>query len=141
LKHGARSEAALVPLAEQIFTKLLEDPAMPDHVRSPAFLMEGAAWSRAEAAAALLWRHIGEVGIEAATRLDPGRVRSLMDIWMSAERTAGSFRSKLGLNPVAYSGIARDLGIGARASEDALERLSAQGRAIVARRGELEAGG
>ena len=140
MTHGAHTEDELSPLAQQILTRLLEDPRMPDHVRSPMFLMEGAAWGRAEAAAALLWNHVAAMGIDAATRLDPGRVRSLLDMWIAAEKLAGRGRDKMGLNPSGYAKIRKDLGIAAKAGEDALESMASRGAEITARRLEIEAG-
>lgn len=140
LVHGARDEDSLRPLAQQIFTRLLEDPQMPDHVRSAAFVMEGAAWSRAEAAAALIWDHVASMGVDAATRLDPGRARSLLDIWIAAEKLAGRGRDKMGLNPSAYAKISKDLGIAAKAGEDALESMASRGAQITATRLEIEGG-
>jgi hypothetical protein len=60
--------------------------------------------------------------------------RSPVDIWKATDAHAGRLRAQLGLNPVAYAGLAKDLGLAAKASDDALERLAAQGAEIATRR-------
>lgn len=132
--HGAWSERAIAPRAERFATALLEDAQIPDHVRSPVFAAAVQAWARAEAVASLLFDHLAGLEVEAMMTPRLAAARAQVDLWRAMEAHAASLRSKLGLDPVGYARIAKDLGIANRASEDALERMAKAGREIRERR-------
>ena len=138
--HGARSEREIGPRAVEIMTALLEDPAQPDHVRSPVFRHHVWAWARAESVAGLLFDYLAGLSFDEMVTPRLAATRSPVDLWKVADGHAGRLRSSLGLDPAGYAKIRRDLGLSQRASEEALEQLSAAGAAIVAKRRELGAG-
>lgn len=134
LVHGANSERFIAPRARQFALSLLEDAQVPDHVRSPMFRWQVAAWSRAAAVASLLYDWVCSLDPEQMTRPRLAGTRSPFDQWKAAEAHESRERSKLGLDPVSYAKLARDLALASKASEDALERMAAAGREIWERR-------
>lgn len=138
--HGAYSDDEIAPRARALVTSVLEDKAMPDHLRSPAFRHSLDAWGRAEAAASLILEYISGQGIGATIVPKMGGTKAPLEIWQKFETTAARMRSELGISPASYARISRDLGLNQKANEDALERLSGQGAQIVARRMEIEGG-
>jgi hypothetical protein len=132
--HGAWSERAVGPRADAIATAVLEDADFPDHVRSPVFRMSLAAWARAEAVASLLYDYLVTLGPEAMMTPRLAGTRAPADLWRAADAHAAKLRSELGLSPVSYAKIAKDLGLAGRAAEDALERMAKAGREIRERR-------
>jgi hypothetical protein len=132
--HGAFSERAIAPRAEALARAVLEDGEFPDHVRSPVFRISLAAWTRAEAVASLLFDHLITLGAEQMMTPRLAGTRAPVDLWRAADAHAAKLRGELGLSPVSYARIAKDLGIANRASEDALERMAKAGREIRERR-------
>jgi len=61
MKHGARSDRVVLPRAEAIEAALLEDPGVPDHLRSPAFRPAVRGWAKAEAIEERLFAHVEEL--------------------------------------------------------------------------------
>lgn len=143
VRHGAYSRRVVLPRAQEILTAALEDPAMPDHVRSAGFAAAAQAWAEAEAVAELVLQWAvaqmenGDVGAMMTPPL-PG-TKAPIEVWRAVHAHAANLRAKLGLDPVSYSKIARDLGLAARAQDAAIERMGRAGAEIVARR-EREAG-
>lgn len=140
--HGAFSERAVAPRAEALMTAVLEDGEFPDHVRSAVFRMSLAAWARAEAVASLLFDHVVTLGAEQMMTPRLAGTRAPVDLWRAADAHAAKLRGELGLSPVSYARIAKDLGLAGRSAEEALERMAQAGREIRERRaGELKVAG
>ena len=136
VKHGAHSESVVQPRARAILLAVLEDPAMPDHVRTAAFASAAGAWARAEAVAELLFEHMGAMSVEAMIAPPMPGTRAPIDVWRAADAHASRLRSKLGLDPGSYARIARDLGIADRALDAGLDRMSRTGAQLVTRHAE-----
>lgn len=134
LRHGAYSDAVVAPRAREILAGLLEDPQMPGHVRSPAWRYQAKAWARAEAIADVLYEHVAEMGAEGMMTPKLAGTKSPVDIWRAADAHAGRLRARLGLDPVAYAGLAKDLGLASRAIDDNLVRMSGEGAEMVRRK-------
>jgi hypothetical protein len=132
--HGARSERTIRPLAEQLMQAILEDAEQPDHLRSPMFRFTLSECCRAQAVAEILFDYIDSLGVEDMVRPRLSGTKSPVDQWKAAAAHAASLRSKLGLDPVSYARIAKDLGLASKASEDAIGRLAETGKGIVERR-------
>jgi hypothetical protein len=132
--HGARSERTIRPLAEQLMTSVLEDAQQPDHLRSPMFRFTLSEWCRAQAVSEVLFDYIDGLGPEEMMRPRLSGTKAPVDQWKAAAAHAANLRSKLGLDPVSYAKIAKDLGIASKASEDAIGPLAETGKAIVERR-------
>lgn len=129
--------------ARQFMSQALADPAMPDHLRSPSFRHAVWGWSKAEVMAEITWEWAtGLIEAEGLTAMMlpplPGTNPVFITV-QSAERTAAWHRGRIGLDPVSYARIAKDLGLNRRAQEDGLTRLAGQGAEIVARRRALAA--
>lgn len=144
MRHGGRSERVVLPRAREILTATLENPRMPDHVRSPAFAVAVAEWAKAEAVAELVYewavRQIADGGMAAVMMPPMPGTKPPLETWRGLHAHAARLRARVGLDPVSYAALAKDLGIAQRAADDALERMAARGAEITARR-ELEAGG
>lgn len=132
--HGAHSERVIVPRAEALMTAVLEDAECPDHLRSPVFRFALAAWCRAEAVAAVLFEYLMSLDAEQMMQPRLAGTRAPADLWKAADAHAATLRGRLGMDPVNYAKIAKDLGIASKASEDALGRLAETGKGIVERR-------
>ena len=132
--HGARSERTIRPLAELLMQSILEDAEQPDHLRSPMFRFTLSECCRAQAVAEILFDYIDSLGVEDMVRPRLSGTKSPVDQWKAAAAHAANLRSKLGLDPVSYARIAKDLGIAGKASEDAIGRLAETGKGIVERR-------
>lgn len=134
---GRTSKIAIADRADAILVAMLEDARCPDHLRSPAFAPSVMAWSRAEAVASLAWDHMQAVMEEAGAAgvfgLAPGVMRAVSEVWKGHEQFAAQLRSKLGIDPVSYAKISRDLGIAANASQDRLEKMAAKGAEVTSR--------
>jgi hypothetical protein len=122
------------PRAEALAAAVLEDAEFPDHVRSAVFRMSLAAWARAEAVASLLFDYLVTLGPEQMMTPRLAGTRAPADLWRAADAHAAKLRSELGLSPVSYAKIAKDLGIASKASEDALKAMQDAGRQIRERR-------
>lgn len=137
------SPARIKVLAQAIILRVLENPAMPDHLRSPLFRPSLDAWARTEAGLQMIYDWMSdqiEQGGTGAMMVPPmPGTKAPMETWMLLERSAATLRSKLGMDPVSYAKIARDLGLGSKNEQDRLERMAEQGAGIVAR-AELESG-
>lgn len=141
LHHGAYSPQAIV-LARALVSAVLEDPAMPGHLRSPAFRHSLEAWARLQTMADMIFPWMAELEIDEMTAPQGkiGNGKSRLELYLLAERQAANARSRLGLDPVSYAKIKKDLGIAANASEHQLEKLATAGAQITARRLAIEDG-
>lgn len=100
VRHGARSPRVYGALAEELAAGLLE--VRPDLAGYPEAV---AAWATAEAQAALLRRHLAEVGLFT----EDGEVRGkVLGYLRSFERLAAESRKPLGLDPMAEAALARE---------------------------------
>jgi hypothetical protein len=126
LTHGARTPRVYGPLAEALAAGLTED--RPDLAAYPEAL---AAWATAEAQAALLRRHLAEVGT-----IDPdtGKPRAeSLTVLRSFERLAAEHRATLGLDPRSEASLARERAAAATLAVD-LDALAQRGRAVLTAR-------
>lgn len=132
-KHGMQSERAISVRAEAIITAMLGDEKCPDYLRSAAFIPSVMAWGRAEAMASLAWEWCESMGMEMFVPGE-GHGKSPADVWRTLHAHARGVRNDIGLSPVSYAKIARDLGIAQSATEDRLNAAAKEGRAITAKR-------
>lgn len=126
VKSGYRSPRVYGELAEQLAAGLVED--RPDLGSYPEAV---AGWATAEAQAALIRRHVAEVGW-----LDPdtGGPRETSLKWLRAfEKSASEHRSTLGLDPRSEAALARERASAAVLSVD-LGALAERGRDALAKR-------
>lgn len=133
-KHGIRSQRAISDRAEAIVTAMLGDAHCPDYLRSAAFIPSVMAWGKAEAAASLAWDWCEQLGTPGMFLMGEGHGRSAIDMWKALHAHARSVRNDIGLSPISYAKIARDLGIAHQATEDRLNAAAREGQAITARR-------
>lgn len=125
--HGARSPRVYGDLAQRLAAGLLED--RPDLDAYPEAV---AAWATAEAQAALMRRHLAEVGPIDPTTREP-RAASLS--WLrSIERLAAETRKPLGLDPLSEAALSRERAAASVLAVD-LDALAERGRAALAARG------
>lgn len=134
LKHGAGSPRHVLPKAAEIEAALLADAEIPAWLRTAQFAAARKAWAEAEAIADLMLTWLATLDMTALTTPRKAATKSPVDLWRSAHSHAANLRSKLGLDPVSYARIAKDLGIAQAASEDALSRLAETGKTIRERR-------
>jgi hypothetical protein len=132
--HGARSERAIVPRAQALMTAVLEDADCPEYVRSAMFRFTLTAWARAEAIASLMYEYL--TGLDPEQMITPKKVatKAPIDLWRIADGHAARLRAELGLSPVSYARIAKDLGLAGKSAEEALGQMARNGREIRERR-------
>jgi hypothetical protein len=127
LKHGARSERVIAPLAERARSELIE---IAPWLAAEAFAPSIAAWSRAEARVTLISEWLKNNG----GMIDgDGEPKSVVDLLLRCERLAMELRTRLGLDPNSLAKLQRDLGEAARSWN--LTKLMEEGQA-ARRRGE-----
>jgi hypothetical protein len=99
LRHGAKSERVLAPLAAQLAAALVAE--RPD-LAAPAYRYAVSAWARAETLAMLLFGALegNPDGASAA--------KSILSEHRAAERRAAEERRNLGLDPSAAARLARE---------------------------------
>ncbi|HUK71385.1 MAG TPA: hypothetical protein VLW50_21900 [Streptosporangiaceae bacterium] len=125
-----RAPRAVIELANQIAEKYL-DGAIPAQLLRPEFMPAVKSWSRREARAAILSDYLEGLTVEemiSPTRA--GAVKSVFEIWLSAEHSAAKARKDLGLDPSSWASIQKDLGIAGRNADDRLAQLGQAGAAI-----------
>jgi len=124
--HGARSPRVYGELARMLAAGLMED--RPDLARYPEAV---ARWAEAEAQAALLRRHLAEVGTIDPETNSP-RAGSLT--WLrSFERAAAEAGALLGLDPMSEAKLSRERAAASVLAVD-LEAVMARGREAIASR-------
>ena len=126
LTHGARTPRVYGALAAHLVAGLAAD--RPDLAAYPEAV---AAWATAEAQAALLRRHVAEVG-----PLDPdtGQPRDAVLTWLNrTESAAARHRAALGLDPRSEAALARERAAASVLAVD-LDALAERGRAVLAAR-------
>ena len=132
--HGAQNPRDVAMRAIRIRDQALENPAMPEHMRSEPFRASVEAWARTEAMASLLWDYIIGLGPEDMMTARLGGTKAPIDLWQILEQRAATMRARLGLDPVSYAKIIKDLGLTERRIEDSLEKLAGHGAEITSRR-------
>ena len=123
---GARSPRVYGDLAQRLAAGLTED--RPDLGEYPEAV---AAWATAEAQAALMRRHVAEVG-----PLDPdtGKPRDALLSWLTRlESAAARHRATLGLDPRSEAALSRERAAASVLAVD-LDALAERGRAALAAR-------
>lgn len=115
---------------------LLADPRLPEHLRSALFQPAVRSWARAQAMEefAFDWA-AGKPDPDEMFELKPGVMRSPSEIWKGMDGHAARARARLGMDPVSYARIAKDLGLAERAVRAGLEEMAAEGGRIMERRG------
>lgn len=126
LSHGARAPRVYGALAQRLAAGLLED--RPDLGSYPEAV---AAWASAEAQAALMRRHLADVGpIDPDTgEPRPGALKWLVQF----ERLALAARVPLGLDPLSEAALARTRAEAATYVVD-LDAIAERGRQALAKR-------
>lgn len=124
LEHGANSERHIAPVADAIAAEL--DVIAP-WLNRPAFAPGRAAWIRVEAQLALLQKYLDEHGILD----DEGKPRPSAEFMLRLETRAEKLRARLGLDPLSMASLIRLLTDAPGTDDDALDKLKAEGRAII----------
>lgn len=135
MRHGARSQRVLAPIAERLTAELATEAPW---TARPAFAAEVATWAWAEARSAVLRAWIDEHSLVS------GEAVAAAGELARAESRAATSRDRLGLNPMGLARLLATVGtaVGAGAAgADALDQLKAEGARIVeARAAALAAG-
>lgn len=156
LRHGARSERKVAPLAEEIELAARNDPSWPSYLDSAEYAAAVSAWARAEAVVSLLWTWLSEhaeQGVEEllaetsseqsdetrvkgrTRRVSTGRrVASVLEQLRKWETAAANHRARLGLDPLSRARLGRDVAIGSAVAGQ-LDRLRDTGAELVERYG------
>jgi hypothetical protein len=125
LKHGARSERIVKPIADHFAAVLVEDAPW---LASRVFASTVAAWAWAEAQAHLLRTWIDEHGILD----DDGEERPACRSLTAVEKRAANLRTELGVTPQSMVKLLAGLStVQSEAAQDGLEALRAAGRQLV----------
>lgn len=103
LRHGAHSPRVVTATAA---TKRAEVIAAADWLDRPEFALVVAALARTEAQIDLVADYLDRNG---GPLLDDGSVRPSADYLLKLERSAGALRERLGMDPVSYVKLRRDL--------------------------------
>lgn len=101
LKHGASSERAFTPIAEQLAAGIVVE--RPD-LAEPQFAAAVRAWAVAEAQCHLYRLHADRFGMFD----DEGAPLSYVATWTKLEVTASNMRARLGLDPVSNAQLIRE---------------------------------
>lgn len=121
MRHGAKSERQLRPLADAFLEHLAEVAAWSS---LPAFRPTVEAWAWAEARAELYRRHFDDVGLSAGAEDAPSGLAE----WERAEGRAQRLRAELGLSPSSLTKLLRGLSsIDAPAALAGIETMKATG--------------
>ena len=111
VRHGADSEAQVVPLAQQIVERFTGSGFCPEYLRTmPQFTPAVQAWAKLEARARLLDDWLAGMTPEEMTTPRKAGGSSPVEIWLAAERAASRARERLGLDPASWAKLAKDLG-------------------------------
>lgn len=123
LRHGARSERMVRPIADRLAAELAT--AAP-WATQPAFAAEVQAWAWAEARCVLLRAWLDEHGLLD----DEGEPRPAAGELARAEASASKARANLGLSPRAWAQLRAAMAAGDH-GDDGLAALEAVGRAMA----------
>jgi hypothetical protein len=135
IRHGAKSEKVVGPLANQLAAWLVAEH--PDLGES-RYAFSISAWARAEARAALLSLYLDEQGFVDAD--DEARERLLAAL-RGEERRASEERKLLGLSPADHARLERQRAEAVVAGVASLDGIRAAGRqALEAHRERVESG-
>ncbi len=120
LNRPGRPAKAVLELGRKIADAYLGG-VVPAQLTRPEFMASVESWARREARARILSEYLDGLSVEemiSPTRA--GAVKSVFEIWLSAEHSAAKARHDLGLDPSSWAGIQKDLGIAGRAADDRL---------------------
>ena len=129
LQHGARSERRVGPLAEQVVSEILADPASPPYIQDGSYRLSLEALGRVTAITILLWRWLEKQddvealltdvtrssetedrdGGKVTRRSVSQRTESVLNQVRKYETLALHLRQKLGLDPSSRSKLAARL--------------------------------
>ena len=129
LVHGAESPRAINERAIEVHEALLEHAPFLDE---PRFIPAVNRYLQSAAREALLHDHIVALSADKGPGAVPSRV---WEQATAAARLSSKLGSDLGLDPIGHARI-RALSVGAEVGEAGLNRLFAEGRAIIQRREE-----
>lgn len=139
LKHGARSERMITPVAQWYMNHALNDEGMPEYLRAPNFQTAVLAWARAEAKRELLEEWIAKMTPEEMMTPAKSGVKSPIEQWRVMDQHCRALRADLGMNPAAFAKIKKDMGIAQEAQENVIAKAMKRGAdSYEARRRELE---
>lgn len=102
LKHGARSERIIAPLAAVLANEILETSP---HLREPEFRAAVLECARVQAQVEVLEEFIGEHGILG----DEDKVRPAADYLLKVRKHAANMASRLGLDPLSRARLGKDI--------------------------------
>jgi len=106
LKHGAKSERIVEPLANEARARLLD---LAPWLSSPTFAGSVAALARVEAKISLVDAWLDTVGGDLD---EDGKPRPAAEFALRLEKLGADLRARLGLDPTACARIRRDLASG-----------------------------
>jgi hypothetical protein len=125
-KHGAFSERAVGPLAEEIEADLI---AHAPWCSRDGFAPGRRRYARAEAVATLLWAYVAEHG----PLDDDGNPRPALDALFKWEASAANRGAALALDPTSFAKLLASFTVGQPAGgDDVLAALRAEGARLVA---------
>lgn len=126
MRHGARSERRWRPLADELEAEAVQHAPW---LSRPSFRAALRSWAKAEAQATLVADWLDEHGL-----LDvDGEPRPASTYALRLEASAQARRERLGLDPMSFAKLLATFS-GTAGADDVLERLRAEGAAIMAAR-------
>lgn len=122
---------------------VLDDPKMPDHLRSALAAPSLEAWARFQYLADRAFAKIAVRDFEemAEPLGRSGQGKSLLELWKVLEDAAARRRGELGMTPASYARLRASLGLAHQAEAEALRSLATRGAEITSRRAAIEAPG
>ncbi|MDT2010331.1 hypothetical protein FXW78_55090 [Rhodococcus opacus] len=103
LKHGARSERIIAPLAAILANELLETNP---HLQSAEFRPAVLEWARVQAQVETLEAWIAEHGIISP---DDGKIQPAAEYLLKVRKHGANMSSRLGLDPLSRARLGRDV--------------------------------
>jgi hypothetical protein len=142
-RNGLGSERTITHRAAAILEAMLSDPHCADHLRHSLFAASVMAWSRAEAMASLAWEWMERLyaggGADALFLPQPQIMKTASEVWLKHSESASRARDKLGISPVSYAKIRRDLGLNEESIAQRLGQMAVGGAQIRSRRQAISA--
>lgn len=133
--HGAYSESLIGPARDAILRRMLTDPDMPDHLRHPMWMDARKDYAVVQAMSDRVVAWIEQMPVE--QMMEPrgasGQGKSAGELALMFLDRAMKHRGRLGLDPLAYARLRKDLGLAHNQETMALERLAATGGELSSR--------
>ena len=139
--HGAYNEALIGPARDAILRRMLTDPDMPDHLRHPMWMDARKDYAAVQAMADRVVAWAESMGVEELMepRGASGQGKSAGELVLRFLDRAMAHRGRLGLDPLAYARLRKDLGLAHNQETMALERLAAAGGELTDRQAAFQA--